>query len=306
MITLSTEDMMTLPGPQTVEPFGKINYWDLPDGSRRIRAYVLVERAIEGAKAGVAIDGSVSMRSAFGARGLLGFLSPSPAANVVSPAAQEMCAYLARKLSVDGRVSVIYWATGRGGGHIEEIADLTADEAERHTFVGPQRYGGGTKLLPALEYFVDQRFPDAAWGMYLFITDGALHDLEEVKQYTIQLARDIASGRRNDLKLVMIGVGDLVDEGQMEELDDLDTGTDLDLWDHKLAAEMRQLAEIFSEVVDEYTMVADSGVILDDRGTMVMDYRDQGVPALMVFTVPAGAKAFCLEIGGQSVTQPLP
>ena len=49
----------------------------------------------------------------------------------------------------------------------------------------------------------------------------------------------------------------------MEELDDLDTGTEVDLWDHKLAAEMRVLQEIFAEVVDKNARVADHGRILD-------------------------------------------
>jgi hypothetical protein len=41
--------------------------------------------------------------------------------------------------------------------------------------------------------------------------------------------------------LVLIGVGRDVSEYQMRELDDLDTGTDIDLWDHKIASEMRVL-----------------------------------------------------------------
>jgi hypothetical protein len=303
--SLSTEGMKTLPASQTVEPFGKINFWHLPDGSRRVRAYVLMERVIEGAKVGVAIDGSASMRGAFGLKGCLGFLSSAPAVNVVSPAAQKMCAYLARKLAADGHVSAIYWATGDGS-QIEGVGDLTADEAERYNFAGPKRYGSGTRLLPALKYFVE-RFADAPWGMYLFITDGALHDLEAVKQYTTQLARDIVAGQRNDLKLVMIGVGAQVSEAQMEELDDLDTGTDVDLWDHKLASEMQQLSEVFAEVVDENTIVADSGLIRDVKGDIVEDYRDKGVPALLVFTLASDAKSsFTLEIAGRSVTQPLP
>ena len=71
-------------------------------------------------------------------------------------------------------------------------------------------------------YFVD-RFRDAPWGFYVFITDGELHDLDEVKAYSTRLARDIAAGRRNPLKFVLIGIGPSVNETQMEELDDLDT-----------------------------------------------------------------------------------
>ena len=304
MATLSPEGMETLPASQTVKPFGKINVWPQPDGSKQVRAYILMERVIEGAKTGIAIDGSASMRPAFGFSGLRGFLFGSKTGvNQVSPEAQRMCAYLASKLDADGTTRAIYWATGDGS-KIEEIGDLTADQASKHDFVGPQGFGGRTKLLPALTYLVES-FETAPWGMYVFITDGALQDLDQVMQYTSQLAREIAAGQRNDLKLVMIGLGDRISETQMQKLDDLDTGTDIDLWDHKLAKEMQELAEIFAEVVDENTIIADRGLIRDSGGNIVADYRDKGVPALMTFALPPGETSFTLEIAGQSVQQPI-
>ena len=112
------------------------------------------------------------------------------------------------------------------------VGDLTADQAEKHVFSAPRDYGTGTQLLPAVEYFVN-RFSDAPWGFYVFLTDGELHDLDAVKDFSRRLAREIASGKRKPLKFVLIGVGDGVKEAQMEELDDLDTGTSVDLWDHK-------------------------------------------------------------------------
>src|SRR5947209_3853702 len=84
-------------------------------------------------------------------------------------------------------------------------------------------YGTGTQLLPAVKYFVE-RFKDAPWGFYVFITDGELHDLDAVIAYSKQLARDVAARRRNPVKFVLIGIGPSVNEKQMEELDDLDTG----------------------------------------------------------------------------------
>src|SRR5262249_31537546 len=155
-------------------------------------------------------------------------------------------------------------------------------QAEQHVFGPPQSLGSGTRLLPAVKYFVD-RFKDAPWGFYVFITDGELHDLDEVKDYTTRLAREVAAGRRKPLKFVLIGVGPSVNEQQMEELDDLDTGTEVDLWDHKLASEMRQLADIFAEVVDKNARVADSGKVLDSQGNVVKNYSDTGVPALLEF-----------------------
>src|SRR5262249_53827021 len=158
--------------------------------------------------------------------------------NEVTPVAQQICAYLARKIDADGGTTCIYWAVGEGGGQVEVVGDLRAEEAERHVFGPPREFGTGTQLLPAVRYFVE-RFRDAPWGFYVFITDGELHDLDVVKEFSTRLARAIAGRKRNPLKFVLIGLGPDVNEGQMEELDDLDTGTGVDLWDHKLAKEMR-------------------------------------------------------------------
>jgi hypothetical protein len=289
--------MDTLPPERTVEPFGKVNLRREPDGRIWVRAYVLMERVVEGARTGIAIDGSGTMMPWFG-------VQRKGAPNVVSPFVQEMCAYLARKLDAAGSTSAIYWATGDDGRAIEEIGTLTAEKATQYDFGGPRNYGNHTCLLPALRYFVD-RFSAAPWGLYVFISDGRLDDLEDVKTYTTQLAQEIAAGQRHDLKLVMIGVGRRIDEAQMVELDDLDTGTDLDLWDHKIAANMQHLAEVFTEVVDENIIVAPQGRVLDASGNVVTDYRDTGVPALLEFVLPAGSTAFTLEIGDNAITQPL-
>src|SRR5262245_43505903 len=235
---------------KVVEPFGEVNVYPAPGGKTRVVATILMEPRREGTQTGIALDGSGSMADLYGldegGGGILAALfgRKKPAGqNQVTPVAQQVCAYLARKIDADGGTTCIYWATGPGGSKVEVVGDLTADQAERHTFGPPKQFGTGTQLLPAVRYFVD-RFADAPWGFYVFITDGELHDLEEVKQYSKQLARDVSAGRRRPVKFVLIGVGRDVNERQMEELDDLDTGTQIDLWDHKLAAELRQLQQI--------------------------------------------------------------
>lgn len=327
--------MHTLDPSLVVEPFGKVNYWNLDDGNKRVRVYFLMENPIEGAQTGVAIDGSGSMQAWFGKEALrqvrqitpqderklrsmglrsqqevlaamttLGiFAITPPGPNIVEEQARSMTEYLS-KFDADGGTTVIYWATSDGR-QVEVIGDLTGPECPKASFPGPRNFGNETHLLPAIKYFVE-RFADARWGMYVFITDGALNDLDAVKRYCTQLARDIAKGKRNDLKFVIIGVGDDVDEDQMEELDDLETGTDLDLWDHKIAKEMKQLAEIFAEVVSETVIIVPGdGLVKDASGNVVKDYRDKGLPALMWFDLPAGSQWFTLEVGGQVVAQPL-
>jgi hypothetical protein len=222
--------------------------------------------------------------------------------NIVEPLAREFIAYLAGNLDADGGTTVIYWACGDGG-DTEVIGDFTAEQCRTLELRGPAKtpFGSGTYLVPAVHYFV-QRFADARRGMYLFLTDGRLDDLEQVKLYTTRLAQEIAAGRRNPIKCVLIGVGDRVDESQMEQLDDLDTGTDVDIWDHKIAAEMRGLLEIFAEVVSENQIVAPTAKIFDASGHEVRLFAD-GLPARVTFRMPASSPWFELEVGGDRVRQ---
>jgi hypothetical protein len=295
---------------KVVEPFGEVNVYPAAGGKTRVVATILMEPRREGTQTGIALDGSGSMSKLYGVDsgggGLMArlFGKKSSAVNEVTPVAQKVCAYLARKIDADGGTTCIYWAVGPSGSRIQEIGDLTADAAEQHIFGPPDDFGTGTQLLPAVRYFVD-RFKDAPWGFYAFITDGELHDLEAVKDYSTRLAKEVATRRRNPLKFVLIGVGPSVNEAQMEELDDLDTGTEIDLWDHKLAAEMRMLQEIFAEVVDKNARIADKGRILDPQGRVLKDYSDSGVPGVLEFEVATGTEYFTLEVNGNRIHQGL-
>jgi hypothetical protein len=295
---------------KVVEPFGEVNVYPSSGGKVRVVATILMEPHKEGAQTGIALDGSGSMSKLYGVEeGGGGFFATlfgtkKQTHNEVTPVAQKICSYLARKIDADGGTTCIYWAVGPGGSRIEEVGDLRADEAERHVFGPPRDFGTGTQLLPAVKYFVE-RFRDAPWGFYVFVTDGELHDLDEVKRYSIQLARDIAARRRNPLKFVLIGIGTNVNEEQMEELDDLETGTSIDLWDHKLAAEMRMLQEIFAEVVDKNARIADNGRILDPQGRTIKDYSDTGMSGYLEFEMPADAEYFTLEVNGNKIHQGL-
>jgi hypothetical protein len=294
---------------KVVEPFGEVNVYPSAGGKMRVTATILMEPHKEGAQTGIALDGSGSMTNLYGITEDPGFIASlfgakkTSTPNEVSPVAQRICSYLARKIDADGGTTCIYWAVGPGGGDIQVVGDLTADQAEKHIFGPPRVFGTGTQLLPAVKYFVD-RFQDAPWGFYVFITDGELHDLEEVKEYSTRLAREVEAKRRKPLKFVLIGVGPSIDERQMEELDDLDTGTEVDLWDHKIAAEMRVLQEIFAEVVEKNARVCDHGKILDPHGATVKDYSDVGLPAFLEFEMPQAAY-FTLDVNGSKIHQGL-
>lgn len=296
----------------------------------------------EGWQTGVALDASASMKSWYG-HGLRGQVPPAVAAeyqrkgwlsehqldgrrvhsfqaeayqdaiargyltrteNIVEPLARQFISYLADSLDEDGGTTVIYWACDDGGG-FEVIGDFTGAQVRTLSFAGPQRasFGSGTRLLPALRYFLE-RFPNARRGMYLFLTDGRIDDLDAVKTATRRLCQDVSAKRRNMVKCVLIGVGDKIDEGQMEELDDLDTGTEVDVWDHKIAGEMRGLVEIFAEVVGDHQIIAPSGKLFDAAGRVVKAYTD-GLPARVSFILPASSAFFELEVGGERIRQPL-
>ncbi len=294
---------------KVVDPFGEVNIYPTASGRTRVVATILMEPHREGTQTGIALDGSGSMAKLYGVGQSGGILSAifgggEQPHNEITPVAQKLCAYLARKIDSDGGTTCIYWAVGPGGGHVEVIGDLTVDQAEKHIFGPPRDFGTGTQLLPAVRYFVE-RFRDAPWGFYVFITDGELHDLDQVKEYSTRLATEINAGRRKPLKFVLIGIGPDVNEGQMEELDDLDTGTPIDLWDHKLAAEMRVLQEIFAEVIDQHARVADNGRILDPQGRVVKNYSDTGLPGYLEFEIASDAEYFTLEVNGNRIHQGL-
>jgi hypothetical protein len=296
-----------------VEPFGEVNVYRQPGGALQIVATVLMEPDIEGARCGLALDGSSSMRTMYGATQALSPLFRGHAVNVVEPVARAMAGYLAR-FSSSGKTSLIYWACGPDGSGLEEIGEVDEKQAQTLAVPGPRRlsWGRSTRLLPPVRHFIEQSFRTAPWAICVFVTDGIIEDLQEVRKYSYAFAHQIASGQRSFIKLVVIGVGEAVDARQLAELDDMFQGSGLvdrkgnaiDLWDHKLASEMRQLEEIFAEVVSEDVIVADRGRVVDARGRLVKDYSD-GLPALMRFTLAAGEGSFTLELPGGRVTQDL-
>ena len=330
-----------LPSSMTNEIFGKV-YVQEQNDSLRIEFTIWMRESGEGWKTGIAIDGSSSMREWYGRmltgkipenelqqyerkgwlrtytkdgvrrkgltpqahrdaleRGYLTFTD-----NVVQPVARDFMAYLAGNLDVDGRTTAIYWACGDGS-KIEEIADVSEEQCHSLAIGGPKEvpFGVDTKLAPAMRYFVE-RFTDAKQALFVMITDGRLDDLDEVRRYTTALARDIAAERRKPLKCILIGVGESIDEAQMEELDDLDTGTDVDIWDHKIAKEMRDLSEIVVELVDENTVLQSPATIYDASGQVVERFTD-GLPVKVSFALPASSEHFELEVGDQRVRQPV-
>jgi len=303
--TYKLEDSIELLGDKlTHPPFGKLNVWKEP-GNTHVKCYIdMGERTFEQSVTGIAIDGSGSMQSQYGF-GAFG-------KNRVKEIAQVMCPYIASKADRFDGTTLIYWATADPG-EIEPHGFLESAKAATYSYPAPKNYGKKTNLLPALKYFTEgkhpksgQPFKNEEFGLFVFITDGAFEDLDAVKQYSTLLAQEIESGKRKPIKLIVIGLGDKIDEQQMSELDDLDTGTEQDLYFHRIAVEMADLSEIFTELVNENMVVADNGVVRDSKGTEVLGFSDTKVPAVFEFDLPAGATSFTLEVEKQKFTQAIP
>src|SRR5262249_22459381 len=146
---------------KVVEPFGEVNVYPAAGGRTRVVATILMEPQREGAQTGIALDGSGSMAKLYGVDQGSRVLSPifggpRKLQNEITPVAQKLSAYLARKTDADGGTTCIYWAVGSGGSQIEVVGDLTADQAETHVFGAPREFGTGTQLLPAVRYFVER------------------------------------------------------------------------------------------------------------------------------------------------------
>ena len=296
---MESRNKITLPYSLTVPPLGKVILEYLPEGSKRITLFFAGEHIRPEAQTGIAVDGSILMAPWYGGPAQRG------EANLVALAAQKIGSYLARRVDDDGNTSLVYWGTGPAGDAVEVIGALTAYQVEQYAFDPPGAFGPRANLLPAVRYFVE-RFAQAKWGMFVFFTQGIIHDIEAVKSYTAALAAQIASGSRNELKLVLIGVGKNIDRAHLEALDSLDTGTAVDLWDYRLAPEMRNVLELFTEVGDSQTIICPAGAVLDPSGNILADYHAQGLPARISFTLPAALKSFVVDMAGARIEQRIP
>jgi len=292
----------SLPAP--VKPFSSINIEKDPSTNTvTVTPQILLDRLIddkgqeiEGAAFGLALDGSASMKDLYGTA--LGPFGGKP--NEVAPVAKAMLKFLAGYAG-DGSVNMIFWAVGPGGKDIEDLGKIEYSKVDalKDNDLKPKKLlGRSTHLLPAIQHFTEGMLKDAPWAMAVFITDGAIDDMDEVEKYTEQMAVEVDSGRRKLVKLVLIGFGEYIQADQLEKLDNFEASVDVDIWSSKMASEMEALYEIFDEVMSENLILAPTGKIFDDSGRLLKAYND-GIPAKLEFTLQPGSKGFKLEIPGQ-------
>ncbi|NMC27262.1 MAG: VWA domain-containing protein [Syntrophomonadaceae bacterium] len=224
--------------------------------------------------------------------------------NTMDYVGSEITAYLSKNLAKDGSSTVIYWSGGNGR-EIEEVGEINEAACANLNLDGPDKmsFGNGTQLLPAVKYFVEhcQRTQP---GIFVFLTDGRIEDLDEVKDYTAILAQDILTGQRSHLKFVLVGVGDEIDESQWRLLDKLDGQNFANLWDQMIVTDFQDMLKIFNEVLRNTQIVALQGTLLDDSGKTLKQYPD-GMPGQVFFSMPASASGFKIEMDGRQISQPI-
>ncbi|WP_044195958.1 vWA domain-containing protein [Hyalangium minutum] len=293
-----------------VEPFS-----DLHREGDRVRAVLLHDPTVEGLDMAIYMDASGSMREEYEykrpTRSFLEWLRSAPlkeASNQVEPQVQWMLEYLATK-DRNGLLRVAYWACGATGKDIEVIGELKGLDVKQYKFPGAKKLGNNTCLTPALKDYVSYlkaQVPEGAKrGCAVVVTDGRLSDADEVQIFSAEVAKEIAAGRLPRLNFVLVGVGDDVDEHQLEEIAHTEYKGVGHLWCHRIAKEINQVAELVAVLVDENMTVAAGGTIYDDKGKVLKSYEGR-LPAVLEFDVPEGAKSFTLEVNGQRYTQPLP
>ena len=291
-------------------PLADVNVLPQPDGSHEIVVCFQADPEIlvgEGqSKAILALDASRSLMKMYGFGGPFG---GDP--NYVQAVGRKLGAILC-SAAKSGKSSAFYWALGNGDG-VEPIGEF--DEAGWATVpvIGPKdkkQFGRGTKLLPAIRRCVDHAGADADLTIGAIITDGIIEDEQDCVGYCLAIGREMADGKRKPVKLVLIGIGQEVDEGQLERFDDMFEGTDLegkvDVWSSGLVASMQDEADImgvlYGELIGEDVTVAASGRVEDGSGRQVASFAD-GLPGKFRFELPKGQTSFTIHAGGQQVKQ---
>lgn len=300
-----------------VEPFS-----DLHVEEGHVRATLLHDPTVEGLDVGLYLDGSGSMKDEYAYKAppgpprtfwqwLFGSAPQAPAGpltNEVEPQARWILQYLATK-DRNGLLRVAYWACGSTGKSVEVLGELAGTQVDQYYFGGPKTQGSFTYLKPAIDDYVAYlraQVPNGARrGLAVFITDGELHDADEVIALSGEIGRMIRRGQLPRMNFVLVGVGDGVNEEQLEKIAHTEIEGVGHLWCHRTAKEIKNVAELVAVLVDETMTVAAGGTIYDDKGKIVKEYEGR-LPAVLEFNVPEGCTSFTLEVSGQRFTQPLP
>jgi hypothetical protein len=287
--------------PTCNEFFGEVKFRSTPSGDYEVAVIVMPSEQFglkERVRTALALDGSKSMLQSYGAH-LPAMLRKKR--NTVQPVAQDIALHLASK--GDGTTALAYWSCGADGGDFEPIGILSANDINSYSFLGPQDWGIRTKLTPIIRYFWGSVFADAQTdGVAVILTDGAWEDDDhrQLLALTQEMCNQVASGQRRLMKCVLLGWTNESNENEIQriesrfnDLDNFDSGTEIDVWSHKWINDMRDFNQIFIELVRE-TSLQVGGRILDGarRSVLAKDEFNFGID----FTLPGNSREFTLVL----------
>jgi hypothetical protein len=292
------------------KPLADVALHPQPDGSNKVVACFMPDPDLlagEGNSAAyLALDASLSLKEEYGGKGVF-----DDRPNHVQPVARLLGSILC-EVSKSGKVSASYWAVSTDGSATEEIGEFDEEGWKSAEISGPktEKWGRGTKLLPAIKEFYEKVGKSSEWSMGVFVTDGIIEDEKAAMDFCMELGRKVKSGEIKDLKMVLIGVGKAVDAEQLTRFDDMfeptDLREDIDLWASGLAASMMNIEDIkgvlYGELMSEDTIIASSGRIIGGSGNELKSFSD-GLPGKFNFVMPKGETSFTVEAGDRKVVQ---
>ncbi len=291
-------------------PLADVNVLPRHDGSHEIVVCFMPDPDLlfggeADSRAFLALDASLSLKPMYGFGG--GPWGGPP--NYMQAVARKLGGILTN-VAKSGRVSVIYWAVHHDGSHIEPLGEFDENGINAAPIAGPrkEKWGKGTKLLPAIQHCAERVADGSDWTIGVIVTDGVIEDEKECVNYCLRIGKEMAGGRRKPIKLILIGIGEDVDHEQLERFDNMFEGSGIayDLWSHGLAASMQDESDIlnvlYGELMNEKTIIARRGRVEDATGRQLITWTD-GMPGKFRFVLPRGQRSFTIITPDATITQ---
>lgn len=284
------------------EMFGELKYASLPNGNRQVELVVMPgdQAGEEFSLTALAIDGSRSMRKEFGLH-LPPILRKNQ--NKVQPLAQALGKTLAGNAT--GQVALAYWACGDDGSDVDPVGLFKGEQIGSLAIEGPKLMGGATQLAPIVRYFWEQVFAStdqSKTGVAVILTDGMWSDQEELKRLTQIMCDEVAAGRRALMKIVVLVYETESNQSElpkieelMNDLDDYDSGTDVDIWDAKWVNYLSNFSQLFIEPVKQDSLGV-GGRVLDAAGNVLLQ-KDEFKFGIQ-FELPKNSSSFTVVLEG--------
>lgn len=285
------------------EFFGEVKHRLVSAQQRSVEVVIKPDNSLgfELAITSLAIDASRSMLRTFAAH-----LPPMlrKKQNKVPPIARELAKFLAKNSR--NQCALAYWSCGGDGSEFEPIGLMSAADIESYDFAGVSvdRWGGGTKLTPLVQYMWQDIFADAdKVGVAVILTDGAWDEDDQVhlKQLTDVMANEIASGRRHLMKGVVLGLKTDDNKSEIEHIkqrfNDLNNHeAAVDIWYTAWVDELNDFTEIFIELVKEWPLGIGGSIEAGGKHVLQAEAFNFGIQ----FQIPASATSFVLHLSGMA------